>query len=217
MGLVRSGSCEDIRGSFVRKGIHKVIHAPDIESAIMVITETDPKASSFGVRGVTSKARQFKKYDFVFSVGCFDLFHKGHVKLLRNMKKLGKKIVVGVHDSDSITKLKNRVPIDSTEKRVANVQNFADYVYVISGTDPTPFIKQSYDIVIDNARSISKKQHKGRFSSVYVRGDDMCNFPGRELVLRTLDTILFLPYTKGVSSTMLREQLLKGKSIHSPC
>ena len=68
------------------------------------------------------------RVDKVYTIGCFDLFHFGHVKLLNRMKEIGKKVIVGVHDSKSIYKLKNRVPIDSTEKRMLNVKTIADEV-----------------------------------------------------------------------------------------
>jgi len=68
------------------------------------------------------------RVDKVYTIGCFDLFHHGHVNLIQRMRKLGKKVVVGVHDSRSIYKLKNRVPVDSTEKRMLNVKTVADEV-----------------------------------------------------------------------------------------
>jgi cytidyltransferase-like protein len=71
------------------------------------------------------------RVDKVYTIGCFDLFHHGHVNLIQRMRKLGKKVVVGVHDSRSIYKLKNRVPVDSTEKRMLNVKTVADEVNII--------------------------------------------------------------------------------------
>ena len=68
------------------------------------------------------------RVDRVYTIGCFDLFHHGHVNLIQRMRKLGKKVIVGVHDSRSIYKLKNRVPVDSTEKRMLNVKTVADQV-----------------------------------------------------------------------------------------
>jgi cytidyltransferase-like protein len=71
------------------------------------------------------------RVDKVFTVGCFDLFHDGHVNLIMRMRQIGKKVIVGVHDSRSIYKLKNRVPVDSTEKRMLNVKKHADEVSVV--------------------------------------------------------------------------------------
>ena len=46
-------------------------------------------------------------------------------------------------------------------------------------------------------------------SSMYVRGDDMENFPARELCERLMK-IKFLPYSQGVSSTKLRKEMLNS-------
>ncbi|XP_033755412.1 uncharacterized protein LOC117338250 [Pecten maximus] len=132
------------------------------------------------------------RVDKVFSIGCFDLFHDGHRRLLHRLKAIGKHVIVGVHDSRSIFKLKKRVPIDSTERRMFNVKQIADVVYCIAGTDPTPFLSC---IVNTNDRC----------SRVYVRGDDMQSFPAREFCEKLMP-VTFLPYSSGVSSTKLRKQ-----------
>ncbi|KAK3603925.1 hypothetical protein CHS0354_042934 [Potamilus streckersoni] len=133
-----------------------------------------------------------KKVDKVYTVGCFDLFHKGHVILIKRMKEIGKQVIVGVHDSRSIFKLKKRVPIDSTEKRMANVKQHADIVFCVHGTDPTPYLKCIFDRNED-------------CTSIYARGDDMPNFPSRA-TCENLMPIHFLPYTQSVSSTKIRNE-----------
>jgi cytidyltransferase-like protein len=132
------------------------------------------------------------RVDKVYTVGCFDLFHHGHVTLIKRMREIGKKIIIGVHDSRSIYKLKNRVPIDSTEKRMLNVKSEADEVFCISGTDPSNFMTCIVELVPGE-------------TACYVRGDDMKDFPSRDVV-ESLMPIKFLPYTKGVSTTQLRKK-----------
>ena len=39
------------------------------------------------------------RVDKIYSIGCFDLFHEGHVKIISRMRELGKKVIIGVHDS----------------------------------------------------------------------------------------------------------------------
>lgn len=56
--------------------------------------------------------------DYVFSVGCFDTFHEGHVKLLGNMRLHGRKLIIGIHDDRSIELLKRLSPVDGLEKRL---------------------------------------------------------------------------------------------------
>ncbi|KAJ8303487.1 hypothetical protein KUTeg_019883 [Tegillarca granosa] len=116
------------------------------------------------------------RVDKVYTIGCFDLFHKGHVRLLQRMRSLGKQ----------------RVPIDSTEKRMLNVKQYADIVFCIAGKDPSNFVTCITYIAKDE-------------STLYVRGDDMPNFPSRTLV-ESLMPVRLLPYTQGVSTTQLRKK-----------
>jgi cytidyltransferase-like protein len=131
--------------------------------------------------------------DKVYTVGCFDLFHEGHRILLERMREFGREVIVGVHDSRSIHKLKNRVPVEGTETRMLNVKRYADQVYCVGGTDPSNFVKCIVHL-------------KENESAVYIRGDDMAEFPSRHIV-EALMPIKFLPYTNGVSSTKLRQEL----------
>jgi len=137
-------------------------------------------------------------YDKVYSVGCFDLFHAGHRRLLGRLKKIGKNVIVGVHDSSSIEILKKRTPIDSTETRLCNVRECVSQAFTIAGTDPSNFVACAISL-------------DGKESGVYVRGSDMINFPGREKVESYCD-VAFLPYTQGVSSTMIRKKLMEEKA-----
>ena len=133
------------------------------------------------------------KYKDIYTVGCFDHFHKGHSILLNKMKEHGTKLIVGIHDDASIEKLKKLSPDehDDIYKRMENVKMIADVVYIIPDTDPTECLRNI----------ISKTANEK--NSCYIRGNDMPNFPGRDLV-ETIMPIIFLPYTQGISATMLR-------------
>ncbi|CAF1157633.1 unnamed protein product [Adineta ricciae] len=131
--------------------------------------------------------------DKVFTIGCFDLFHEGHRLLLQRMRQFGREVIVGVHDSRSIHKLKSRVPVDGTETRMLNVKRYADQVYCVAGTDPSSFVTCIVHL-------------RENETALYVRGDDMADFPSRHVV-EELMPVKFLPYTNGVSSTKLRQEL----------
>jgi glycerol-3-phosphate cytidylyltransferase-like family protein len=109
------------------------------------------------------------------------------------MRQFGREVIVGVHDSRSIHKLKKRVPVDGTETRMLNVKRYADQVFCVAGTDPSNFVKCAVHLREDE-------------TAVYIRGDDMAEFPSRHVV-EALMPIKFLPYTNGVSSTKLRKEL----------
>jgi len=134
-------------------------------------------------------------YDKVFTVGCFDQFHKGHIKLIKTMKKYGKEIIVGLHDDKSIEYLKNlnNFHHDSLDKRLDNLKKHVDRVFIVSDKDPTIYLK-----AIINKNDISK--------SCYIRANDMPNFPGRKFIEDEGIKIILIPYTKGISATQIRKK-----------
>lgn len=133
----------------------------------------------------------------VYSIGCFDLFHWGHKTLIEKMRQHGDRIVVGIHDDESIYKLKQKYPVDPLEKRMANLKKHVDQVYVIPATDPTPYISAAID-----RNKVAE--------SCYLRGDDMPHFPARGLIEELGMDVVFVPYTQGVSSTQLRNEMIKN-------
>ena len=77
---------------------------------------------------------------------------------------------------------------------MTNVKQYADVVFVIPDKDPTFFLK----CIITND---DNKQN-----ACFIRGDDMLNFPGRELI-ENIMSIHFLHYTEGISSTNIRKNM----------
>mmetsp|Transcript_23204 Transcript_23204/g.64318 ORF Transcript_23204/g.64318 Transcript_23204/m.64318 type:complete len:418 (+) Transcript_23204:1011-2264(+) len=128
----------------------------------------------------------------VYTIGCFDLFHRGHQNVLLSLREFGAFLVVGIHDDESYFKLKNKYTIDNLETRITNVKPFADQIYVIPSTDPLVYIK---NMVSD--------QDIANGSCCYARGDDMLNFPSREWV-ESVMPVHFVPRTEGCSSTLIR-------------
>mmetsp|Transcript_23206 Transcript_23206/g.48176 ORF Transcript_23206/g.48176 Transcript_23206/m.48176 type:complete len:450 (+) Transcript_23206:88-1437(+) len=128
----------------------------------------------------------------VYTIGCFDLFHRGHVNVLMSLREFGHFIVCGIHDDESYFKLKKKYPIDNLEKRMENVKPYVDIIYVIPSTDPLPYIKNAV-----SAQDIDAGL------CCYARGDDMLNFPSRDWV-ESVMPVHFLPRTEGCSSSLIR-------------
>ena len=128
----------------------------------------------------------------VYTIGCFDLFHRGHQNVLLSLREFGAYIVCGIHDDESYFKLKNKYTIDNLETRMKNVKPFVDQIYVIPSTDPLLYIK-----------SMVSDQDIANGSCCYARGDDMLNFPGREWV-ESVMPVHFVPRTEACSSTLIR-------------
>jgi glycerol-3-phosphate cytidylyltransferase-like family protein len=141
-----------------------------------------------------------KKYERIYSIGCFDgvfdnNMHDGHKCLLQRMRDMLQPdglLIIGIHNDNSIEKLKNLTSKDHQpiKIRMNNLKKFVDHVYIIPDTNPTFYLQCMID----------SNKYK---SSCYVRGNDMMNFPGKKSIENIID-IKYLSYTEGISSTQLR-------------
>jgi rfaE bifunctional protein nucleotidyltransferase chain/domain len=88
-----------------------------------------------GIRKTLKK--QGKKV--VFTNGCFDLIHGGHVHLFREAKKLGDVLIVAVNDDRSIRKIKGPSrPIFPLEERLEILAAIEHIDYLVSFSEETP-------------------------------------------------------------------------------
>lgn len=75
----------------------------------------------------------------MFTNGCFDLLHAGHVHLFREAKKLGDVLIVAVNDDQSIRKIKGALrPIFSLEERLEILEAIEPIDYLITFREKTP-------------------------------------------------------------------------------
>lgn len=137
-----------------------------------------------------------KQYDIAITIGCFDLFHEGHMILLDRMRELAYRVIVIIHDDVGIWKLKGHIPIHASKQRTRNLYSIggAHHVEIARGTDPTEALEAMIESEKDNR-------------IIYARGDDMPDFPGQQTLNDAGIPIKLFPYTKGVSSTQRRREL----------
>ena len=135
-------------------------------------------------------------YDRIYTIGCFDFLHEGHIKLINSMKKMGKTIIVGIHDNNSLKKLKNLSDGEYQDIfiRVKNLKKHVDHIYIIPDTDPTLYL---FSIL---------SKYDNKFNSCFVRANDNINFPGINII-KDLISIEYLPYTNTISSSQIRKKL----------
>lgn len=123
----------------------------------------------------------------IFTNGCFDILHKGHIKTLFEAKRIGDILVVGINDDASIRKLKGFdrpiIPLDSRITVLASL-GFVDYVIPFSEETPLEVIKQV-------------RPH------VLVKGGDYDEdeIVGRELVLKLGGFVKIIDEVSGYSTT----------------
>ena len=85
-----------------------------------------------------------KNTDIVFTNGCFDLLHKGHLDLLSKASTYGDILIVGLNSDSSVRKIKGKErPIENEKIRSKNLLklNYVNYVIIFDSETPQDLIK----------------------------------------------------------------------------
>ena len=129
-----------------------------------------------------------------YTTGVFDLFHIGHVNLLRNAKGMCDKLVVGV-TTDDLVSYKNKKSVISFEERMEVVRSCRYVDAVIPQEDMDKFIQWQ----------------KIKFDVMFV-GDDWFKSEKWEAIDKQFKEegvrVVYFPYSKGTSSTLINNVLL---------
>tara|TARA_Y100000310_G_scaffold330114_1_gene401226 strand:- start:1056 stop:1475 length:420 start_codon:yes stop_codon:yes gene_type:complete len=111
----------------------------------------------------------------VFTNGCFDILHRGHVELLRYCKRLGR-VVVGLNSDQSVKRLKGETrPINSQADRAFLLKSlrFVDEVLIFEEDTPYEAIKKvKPDLLIKGGDY--DEDVKDPLSEKYIVGADLC-------------------------------------------
>lgn len=123
----------------------------------------------------------------VFTNGCFDIIHRGHIKYLSKAKKMGDALVVGLNSDLSVRLIKGRGrPINNEDDRAAVLASlyFVDYVTLFSEPTPENLIRRIRpDILVKGG----DWKGKGIVGSAFVK-----SYGGR---------VATIPFVKGYSTT----------------
>lgn len=129
-----------------------------------------------------------------YTQGTYDMFHIGHLNLIRNAKRRCDYLIVGVNTDELVESYKNKRPIIPLAER-------AEIVRAIKYVD---------EVIITNTLDKSEIWEKVRFNEIYIgddwKGNARWEKTGEELK-KLGAKLVYLPYTKDTSSTMLREKL----------
>lgn len=123
----------------------------------------------------------------VFTNGCFDLLHLGHLDYLAKAKDLGDSLIIGLNSSESVQRLKGPSrPINDTKSRAHMLAalSFVDGVVVFHEDTPLALINEFKPDVL-------------------VKGGDYTidTIVGAENVLKQGGTVEVIPFLEGYSST----------------
>lgn len=133
----------------------------------------------------------------VFTNGCFDLVHAGHVSYLEEAKSLGDKLIIGVNSDASITRLKgsNRPIIPQSERLIV--------LAALESVDAVILFEQDTPIALVEIIA----------PDILVKGGDwqINQIVGSEYVIANGGTVKSLRYVEGLSTTNI-EQKIKSNS-----
>ncbi|MFH1115732.1 MAG: adenylyltransferase/cytidyltransferase family protein [Pseudomonadota bacterium] len=131
-----------------------------------------------------------------YTTGVFDLFHIGHLNILRNSRSLCDRLVVGVTTDELMFEYKGKRPVIPFTERCEIVRN-------IKGVDV---------VIAQQTMDKLAQWEKIKFDIMFV-GDDWYQSPKWEILQQQFEDvgvrIVYFPYTQGTSSTLINEVLLK--------
>lgn len=144
-------------------------------------------------RAIETFRREHQNQSIVFTNGCFDILHIGHIRYLQEAAKLGDLLIVGLNSDDSVKRLKgsNR-PINNEFERAEMLcaLAFVDYVTIFADDTPAELIKTIQpDILVKG----------GDYSPDEVVGKKEVEERGGKLVL--------IPFVEGKSTTSIIKKI----------
>jgi D-beta-D-heptose 7-phosphate kinase/D-beta-D-heptose 1-phosphate adenosyltransferase len=115
----------------------------------------------------------------VFTNGCFDVLHRGHVEYLEKAKALGDILIVGLNSDDSVRRLKGeKRPLNTQEDRgiVLSALRAVDYVLIFEEDTPAEIISKLIPDVLVKGGDYDIDEIVGR-KTVWENGGDVITIP----------------------------------------
>jgi rfaE bifunctional protein nucleotidyltransferase chain/domain len=139
------------------------------------------------------------KRTVVFTNGCFDLIHSGHIHLFEEAKKLGDVLMVAVNDDDSVKRIKGPSrPVFPLAERLEILEAIRFIDYLLSFSEETPL------------RVIS-----ALVPDVLVKGGDweLEDVVGRQEVEDTGGRVVLVPFLESQSTSRLLSKILRAHRV----
>lgn len=137
-----------------------------------------------------------KKYKIGYTTGVFDMFHVGHLNILKRAKEQCEYLIVGVSTDELVKSYKQKKPIIHYEERIAIVEAIKYVDRVVPQT------------TMDKLGAWQELRFEVLFHGSDWQNSEMYNKLIDDFSKVGVD-VVFLPHTEGVSSTLLSEVLHK--------
>ena len=132
----------------------------------------------------------------VFTNGCFDILHRGHIDVLAKTADLGDKLIIGLNSDSSIRKLKedNRPIVDEKSRALLLAAfSFVDASVLFSEQNP-------FNLITDIKPDILAKGGDYKITEIV----------GHEVVQQNGGEVITIPLTEGFSSTNIIDKIQNG-------
>jgi D-beta-D-heptose 7-phosphate kinase/D-beta-D-heptose 1-phosphate adenosyltransferase len=146
------------------------------------------------IKNIVARLRARRK-KVVFTNGCFDILHVGHIRYLRKARSLGDILVVGLNTDRSVKEIKGeKRPIVPQEERAEVLAALEFVEYVVFFDEPDPFA------LIEKVKP-----------SILVKGADWPNdkIIGGDVVEKAGGRVVRIPLVPGASSTGVIEKIIQ--------
>jgi len=131
----------------------------------------------------------------IFTNGCFDLLHVGHIRYLEEARALGDVLIVEVNSDSSVRKLKgSKRPVLPEEERAEILSGLGcvDYIIIFDEIDPLKLITSLQPNVLAKGGDWTKEQTVGK-----------------KVVERSGGEVVIIPFVQGASTSNLIKTILK--------
>ena len=136
-----------------------------------------------------------EKYKIGYTTGVFDMFHIGHLNILKRAKEQCEYLIVGISTDELVKNYKNKMPVIPFEERLEIVKS----------------IKYVDEVVPQINRDKYSAWESIQFDVMFVGDDWKGNALFEEVEMRFKSVgadIVYFPYTQGTSSTILRKKII---------
>jgi rfaE bifunctional protein nucleotidyltransferase chain/domain len=159
----------------------------------MIFNKITSKIQDWKTAEQTVKNWQEKGETVIFTNGCFDILHYGHLHYLAAAADLGNRLIIGLNSEDSVKRLKGEhrpINDDLTRQFTLASLEFVDLVVVFEEDTPFELIKT----LVPN---------------ILVKGGDyeIHQIVGADIVIRNGGKVESLPFVKGYSTTNIEDKI----------
>lgn len=140
------------------------------------------------------------RYDVGYASGVFDMFHVGHLNILRRAREHCRTLVVGVASDEYVEGLKGRAPVVPLVERL-------EIISALAMVD---------EVIIDHAEDKTEAWAERPFDVIFKGDDWKGTAKGRRLEEDMSElgvSVVYFPYTLHTSSTLLRAHLTRPEAV----